>query len=81
LAVTPAVWVRNGAVELWKLLLIVVAAAGLVSRVMSVWPGLPPKYHWKLRAKVLVWVVFASATAFFSAVIYMLWILREEAAA
>ena len=67
--------------ELWRQLLIVGAAAALVARVMTIWPGLPPKYYWNLRAKVLVWVAFAVATAFFSAFIYVVWSLREEAAA
>jgi hypothetical protein len=68
-------------VELWKLLLIVGGAAALVARVMSVWPGLPPKYYWNLRAKVLVWIIFAIATAFLSVFIYTIWSIREDAAA
>ena len=79
MAVTPAAPAGNGTVEFWKLLLIVVGAASLVARVMTVWPGLPPKYYWNLRAKVAVWVSFAVATAFFSAFIYTIWSLSEEA--
>ena len=66
--------------ELWEQLLIVGAAAALVARVMAVWPGLPPRSCWNLRAKVLVWLIYAIVTAFFSAFIYVVWSLREEAA-
>ena len=67
--------------ELWKTLVIIGAAAALVARVMILWPGLPPRYYWSLRAKVLVWISFAAATAFFSVFIYVVWSLREETAA
>jgi ABC-type transport system involved in cytochrome c biogenesis permease subunit len=68
-------------VEAWKLIPIVGGAAALVARLMSFWPGLPPPRHWSLRARTFVWIGFGVVTAFMSVVIFVLWTLREEAAA
>ena len=67
--------------EAWKVPLIIGVCAGLVVRVMSLWPGFPPSREWRMRARVGFWLAFAALTAFLSVFAYVMWELGERAAA
>ena len=72
---------RVRGMEAWKLLVLIGGCAALIARVMSLWSGFPPPRDWSFRAKVAVWILFASATALVSLFGYVIWRLRESPAA
>ena len=65
----------------WKLLILIGGCAALVARVMSIWSGFPPPRHWRVLARAMVWIAFATATALVSVFAYVVWMTREGAAA